>query len=61
MNQAPIFSEAVLVIEIMYESQSNLEEKVTPSILKDEFSSRTDPAIFRSIAPVLLDRANETR
>ena len=26
--------------------QSNLEEKVNPSILKYDFSSRTDPSIF---------------
>ena len=44
--------EAVLPIEIMYEHQSNLEEKVNPSILKD-FPSRTDPSIFTSIAPAL--------
>ena len=42
----------------MYKSQSNLEEKVNPSILKDGFPSRTDPSIFTSIAPVLLDRSN---
>ena len=29
--------------------------------LKDEFSSRTDPFIFTSIAPMLLDWPNETR
>ena len=40
--------------------QSKLEEKVNLSILKDEFSSRTDPSIFTSIAPVLLDRSNKT-
>ena len=34
-----IFLESVLDIEIMYELQSNLEEKVNPSILKAEFSS----------------------
>ena len=27
-----------------------LEQKVNPSILKDDFSSRIDPSIFRSIA-----------
>ena len=37
-----------------------LEKKVNPSILKDDFFSRTDPLIFTSIAPVLLDRSNET-
>ena len=31
-----------------------------PSILKDDFSSKTDPSIFTSIAPVLLDQSNET-
>ena len=30
--KAPIFLEAVLTVEIMYEPQSNLEEKVNPSI-----------------------------
>ena len=44
----------------MQEPQSNLEEKVNPSILKDVFSSRTGPPIFTSIATVLLDRSNET-
>ena len=60
--KAPIFLEAVLAIEIerVQESQSNLEEKVNPSILKDDFSSRTDPSIFTSIEPLLLDRSNET-
>ena len=33
------------------ELQSNLEEKVNPTILKDEFSSRRDPSIFTSIPP----------
>ena len=51
---------AVLAIETMYEPQSNLEEKVNPSILKDDFSSRADPSIFTSIAPVLLVQSNET-
>ena len=39
----------------MQESQSSLEEKVNPSILKYEFSSRTDPSILTSMAQVLLD------
>ena len=58
--KAPIFLEAVLAIEIMKEPQSNLEEKVNPIILKDDFSSRTDPSIFTSITPVLLDWSIET-
>ena len=57
---APILLEAVLAIDIIQEPQSNLEEKVNHSILKDDFSSGTDPSIFTSIAPVLLDQSNET-
>ena len=34
--------------------------EVNPSILKDDFSSKTDPSIFTSIAPVLFDQSNET-
>ena len=54
-NKTSIFLETVLAIEIMYEPQSNSEEKVNPNFLKDDFSSRTDPSIFTSIALVLLD------
>ena len=43
----------------MKEPQSNLEEKVNPSILKDDFSSRTGPSIFTSITPVLLEWSNK--
>ena len=60
-NKAPIILEAVLEIEIMCEIQSNLEEKVNSSILKDDFSLRTDTSIFASIEPLLLDWSNETR
>ena len=31
--------------------QSNLEKEDNPRILKDNFSSTTDPTIFLSIAP----------
>ena len=55
-----IFFEEFLAIKVMYEPQSNLEEKVNSSILKDDFSSTIDPSILRSIAPVLLDQSNET-
>ena len=58
--KAPIFSEAVLAKEIMHEPQFNLEKKVDSSILKDDFSSRTDPSILTSIAPELLDQSNKT-
>ena len=37
--KTPIFLEALLATEIMQDLKSNLEEKVNPSILKDEFSS----------------------
>ena len=47
--KAPIFLVAVLATEIMQKSQSN--EKVNPRMLKDGFSSRTDPSIFTSKAP----------
>ena len=57
---ALIFLEAVLAIKVMQEPQSNLEEKFNPSILKDDISSRTDPSIIKSIAPVLLDWSIET-
>ena len=50
-----IFLEAVLAIELIQESQSNLKEKNKPSILKFDFSSRTDPTIFTSEAPITLD------
>ena len=33
---------------------SDLEEKVNPSILKDDFSTRTDPSTFTSLELVLL-------
>ena len=58
--KAPIFLEAVIAIETMYEPQSNLEEKVYPNNLKDDFSLRTGPSIFTSIAPVFLDWSNKT-
>ena len=47
--KAPIFLVAVLATEIMQKPQSN--EKVNPRMLKDGFSSRTDPSIFTSKAP----------
>ena len=37
-----------------------VQEKLNPTILKNDFSSRTDPSIFTWIAPVLLDWLNET-
>ena len=43
----------------MKESKSNLGQKNNLRFLKDDFSSRTDPAIFASIAPELLTGQNE--
>ena len=40
--------------------QSNLEEKVNPTILKHHFPSSTDLSIFTSIAPVFSDWSNKT-
>ena len=40
------------------EKQRKRKEKEEKEILKDEFSSRTDPSIFKSIAPELLDWSN---
>ena len=58
--KASISLEAVLVRKIMSKPKSNLYEKINPSTLKDNFSSRTDLSIFTSIAPVLLDPSNKT-
>ena len=41
--KAPIFFEAVLATKIMQDPQSILEKRVNSSILKDDFSSRTEP------------------
>ena len=53
--EAPIALEAVLAIEDNVRAQIQFKEKVNPSILKGNFSSRAEPSIFTSIAPVLLD------
>ena len=44
--KAPIFLEKHLATEIMWELQSNLEEKVNPSILQDDFSLKNRPTYF---------------
>ena len=59
MNPVLIFFEVVLAMETMYESQFNLEEKDSPSILKYGFFSKTGPFIFTWISPELLDQSNE--
>ena len=55
----PILLEIILTTEIKLEPQPYLEEKDRiPRILKDDFFSRTDPSIFASTAPVMLDGSN---
>ena len=58
--KSPIFLERFLAIEIMQEPQSHLEERDSPSILKDDFSSRTNQSIFTTMAPMLLDQSKKT-
>ena len=43
----------------MYEPQVNLVEKMGPTIMKDDFSARTDLSIFTSVALELLHPPNE--
>ena len=55
-NQGSNFLEGSFRNRYNVRAQSNLEETVNTSIIsKDDFSSRTDPSIFRLIAPVLLN------
>ena len=54
--KAPIFLVSVLVTKTTEDLQSNLGEEDSPKILKEEFSSRTQPSILISIALVLLDK-----
>ena len=44
--KVPIFLKGVLAIEIMYEPQSNIEEKVNPRILKADFLINNRPIHF---------------
>ena len=49
---------AVLAIETTQESQFNLEGKESSSILKNEFSPRTDLSTFTLIATKFLEQSN---
>ena len=60
MNQGSDFPVGSFSNRDNVRAQIQSEEKVNPSILKDDFSSITDLSIFTSIAPVFLDRSNET-
>ena len=44
---------------ILLKTVSAVKRKVNLSVLKDDFSSRTDPSIFKSIVPELLDQSDE--
>ena len=48
IDTQPNFLGGAVVIEIVQEPQSNVEEKVNPIILKYDFFSGTDPFIFIS-------------
>ena len=37
-----------------------IRRDINPNILKDDFSSKTDPSTFISVAPVLFDWSNKT-
>ena len=45
-----------------FNNQDNVRTPIqfNPNILKDDFSSRTDPPIFTSILPLLIDCSNKT-
>ena len=53
------FIDDILTVKKMKEPKSNLGQKNNLRFLKDDFSSRTDPAIFASITPELLTGQNE--
>ena len=59
MHQGSVLFEALSVMETMKESQSSLEEK-NPSILKDNFSLKTDPTIFISTATEFLPKSTKS-
>ena len=48
IDTQPNFLGGAVVIEIVQEPQSNVEEKVNPIILKYDFFSGTDPFVFIS-------------
>ena len=55
-----IFMKLGLAMQKMEEAQLNLEEKDSPSILKDGFCSERALSIFILKAPWLSDQSNET-
>ena len=55
---APVFFEAISAIATVKEPQLSLDNKNIPSILKHDFSSRSDPCIFTLIAQKLFQWSN---
>ena len=60
MNQGSNFLGWSLSNRDNVRSPIQFRKESQPQHLKTDFSSRTDPSIFTSIAPVLLDQSNET-
>ena len=57
--KASIFLEVVLKTDNV-KAPIQFRRESQPQLLKDDFSSRTDPSIFTSIAPVFLDSSTKT-
>ena len=58
-NQRPYFLGGSFSNRDIVRASIQLEVKDSPSILKDDFSWRTEPPIFTPIAPELLDQSHE--
>ena len=61
MNQGSNFLGSIFSNRDNIRAPIQFQEKVNPSILKNDFSSRTDPSIFTSVAPVLFDWLYKTK
>ena len=61
MNQGSNFLGGIFSNRDNIRAPIKFQEKVNPSILKNDFSSRTDPSIFTSIAPMLFDWLYKTK
>ena len=60
MNQGPNFLRSSFSNRDNVWAPNQFRRESKPSILKDDFSSRTDSSIFTSITPALLERSNKT-
>ena len=61
MNQGSNFLGGIFSNRDNIRAPIKFQEKVNPSILKNDFSSRTDPSIFTSVAPMLFDWLHKTK